>query len=278
MGDYRLPITSPVRFNGNPMLGSGESTTDLDGKPRVVTYNGASATGMGAFQHQPVAPTASATANTTTAVTGAPITFSGSATDPHPADMMSLSWSFDDGATASGPTVAHAFSTPGRHTATLTARDLDNATGAASVAVTIVAAITPGVISNESIVPQSFPAAPSGGPVQAARAKPKRKYGTVISYLDSQPGITTFTVQRPVAGRVSGKSCVKHAKRKAKRCTLYQPVGSFTHADVAGANKFRFTGRLNGRKLKPGSYVLQAVTANTAGKGKPVFKTFRIIR
>jgi hypothetical protein len=55
-------------------------------------------------------------------------------------------------------------------------------------------------------------------------------------------------------------------------------VGSFTHADVAGANRFRFTGRVGGRKLRPGSYRLRAVARNAAGVGPPAFKPFHITR
>jgi hypothetical protein len=54
--------------------------------------------------------------------------------------------------------------------------------------------------------------------------------------------------------------------------------GSFTRAGQAGANSFRFTGRLAGHKLKPRSYQLIA-TPSAAGKaGQSATAAFRIIK
>ena len=133
---------------------------------------------------------------------------------------------------------------------------------------------TPGVITGLALSPSSFFAAPSGATV----AKAKRKYGTTVSYRDSQAGTTTFTVLRPVAGRKQGKTCRKPGKanRHGKRCTLYVALGGFTHTDTAGANHLRFSGRLKGRKLAKGSYRLQAVPHNAAGNGAAVAREFAI--
>jgi len=100
--------------------------------------------------------------------------------------------------------------------------------------------------------------------------------GTLVTYSDSVAATTTFTVQRPTVGRRKGGACVKARKRppKAKRCTRYAKVRSLTHADVAGANRFR----LKDRKLKPGAYRLRAVPRNSAGAGKAVTKRFRVKR
>jgi hypothetical protein len=100
--------------------------------------------------------------------------------------------------------------------------------------------------------------------------------GTLVTYNDSVAATTTFTVRRPTVGRRKGGACVKARKRppKAKRCTRYAKVRSLTHADVAGANRFR----LKDRKLKPGAYRLRAVPRNSAGAGKAVTKRFRVKR
>jgi hypothetical protein len=42
-------------------------------------------------------------------------------------------------------------------------------------------------------------------------------------------------------------------------------AGSFSHADHAGRNRLHFTGRLDGRALRPARYVLR-VTATFDGK------------
>jgi hypothetical protein len=58
------------------------------------------------------------------------------------------------------------------------------------------------------------------------------------------------------------------------RCSRFKPVkGSFTHSGQAGVSSFKFSARLNGKALKPGSYRL-------VGKTGSVSKTasFRIVR
>jgi hypothetical protein len=137
------------------------------------------------------------------------------------------------------------------------------------------------VITALAINPSSFGAAPSGATISRAAAskrKGKKKYGATISYHDSQIATTTFTVLREESGRAQGKSCKKPSKsnRHGKRCTLYAPVGTFSHADLSGANSLHFSGRLNGRKLAKGRYRLSAVTHNSAGAGPVATREFKI--
>jgi hypothetical protein len=47
---------------------------------------------------------------------------------------------------------------------------------------------------------------------------------------------------------------------------LYEPVGSFTHRDSAGAQRLYFTGRVHGHKLPRGSYRLQTVATYVSGE------------
>jgi hypothetical protein len=130
-----------------------------------------------------------------------------------------------------------------------------------------------GVLTGLTISPAAFFAAPKG-PTIAKR----RRYGAKISYRDSQAATTTFTVLRQSSGRRQGRSCRKPSRRNrhGRRCTLLTKVGSFTHADRAGADSVRFSGRINGRKLASGAYTLQAVPRDAAGIGAAVRKSFRI--
>jgi hypothetical protein len=132
-----------------------------------------------------------------------------------------------------------------------------------------------GSITNLSISPNAFFAAPSGATISKAK---KKKYGATVSYKDSQVATTTFTVLKPSSGRTQGKACKKPSKanKHGKHCTIYTAIGSFTHTDTAGANKLHFSGRLKGGKLGKGSYRLQAVAHNAAGNGKAVSKQFKI--
>jgi hypothetical protein len=137
------------------------------------------------------------------------------------------------------------------------------------------------VITALSISPKAFAAAPSGATISAAttaKKKGKKKYGATISYRDSQIATTTFTILREESGRRQGKSCKKPSKsnRHGKRCTLYAPIGSFSHADLAGANRLHFSGRLNGRKLAKGRYRLSGMAHNGAGVGPVATGEFKI--
>jgi hypothetical protein len=71
----------------------------------------------------------------------------------------------------------------------------------------------------------------------------QRTAGTVVSYTDSEVSLTTFTIARVI---------------KSGHKTRYKTIGSFLHLDGKGANKFRFTGRINGRALGAGKYRLIA--------------------
>jgi hypothetical protein len=90
--------------------------------------------------------------------------------------------------------------------------------------------------------------------------------GAKVTYTLSKAGTVTFTVLKKTTGRRVGTTCRRPTKknRKRKHCPLYVRVtGSFTHAGKQGANSFRFSGRLKGRKLAPGSYRLAAKPAGS---------------
>jgi hypothetical protein len=125
---------------------------------------------------------------------------------------------------------------------------------------------------------KTFRAASSGGSV----ARKLHPVGTKVSFKLSEAASVRFTVERKLKGRKKGKKCVAPTKknRKKKRCTRYKKLkGSFTRTGQPGANSFRFTGRLRGKKLAPGSYRLVSVATDAANnKSKPKRATFRIVR
>ena len=139
-----------------------------------------------------------------------------------------------------------------------------------------VPALTPSpAISDLTISPRAFFAAPSGPTAAAAR---KRQYGAKVSYRDSQLATTTFAVLRESAGRRQGKACRRPSRknRHAGHCTILTIVGSFTRADRAGADSFHFSGRIKARRLAPAVYELQAVPHDAAGTGKATIRAFTI--
>ena len=118
-------------------------------------------------------------------------------------------------------------------------------------------------ISGLKVSPSSFVAASHGVAVTSVRT------GATVSYSDTATATTTFTVKRRTTGRREDGSCVKATKRNRSRkhCIRLVKRGDFTHGDRAGSNRFHFTGRVRGRKLAPGRYVLVAVARNSAGAG-----------
>jgi hypothetical protein len=127
--------------------------------------------------------------------------------------------------------------------------------------------------------PRSFASRPRGGSIARKRAR----RGSRVSYRLSEAAAVRFRAERRSKGKRKGRRCVtgKRAKRlEGRRCTRFKKVrGSFTHAGRAGTNRFRFSGRIGGRSLKPGRYRLVARPRDAAGNRGKVFRgSFRIVR
>ena len=132
------------------------------------------------------------------------------------------------------------------------------------------------VLSSLTLQPSAFRAA-AGGPTVVVT--PSSRLGAKVTYQLSAAASVSFVVSHSVAGRRQkvngGTRCVAPTRRNdhAGTCVRVLTVGSFTQAGAAGANSFRFSGRINGARLPVGSgYALTA----TPAAGKPVKATFRI--
>jgi hypothetical protein len=179
--------------------------------------------------------------------------------------------SFAAGALSGTPTQAGSF------TFTVRATDVQDCSGSANVALTVLPAgggsVRP-AISSARLSSKTFRAAAHGASL--SRRPP---VGTKVSYRDSEAATTTFTVARAVKGHKRGRRCVARGPRKhQKGCTRYVKVGSFTHADAAGPVNVHFSGRVRGRKLKPGRYRLTLTPKLSGSSGKSVRLAFRIVR
>jgi hypothetical protein len=134
------------------------------------------------------------------------------------------------------------------------------------------------VVGTETLSPKAFRAAPSGLSAIAA----KRGYGSTVTYSLNENATVRFSVVKPQRGRrARGGRCVTPTKtnRKARTCTRLVAIpGRFTRAGNAGANRFRFTGRLAGRKLRPGKYRLVATPTASGHVGRPASASFQIIK
>ncbi len=138
--------------------------------------------------------------------------------------------------------------------------------------------VTPASLTGYRLSPATFAAASKGPSVAAAR---KAKVGATVRYTLSEPASVRFAVERARNGRRVRGTCRPPTRRNRRRssCTSYRRLkGSFTHTGKQGPNRFRFTGRLRGRKLGPGPYRLVAMTTDAAGNpSKPKRVKFTIV-
>jgi streptogramin lyase len=133
-------------------------------------------------------------------------------------------------------------------------------------------------LSHLNLTPKNFRAARHGASVIASAP---RRSGTTITYRASVDAITKFTVARAGPGVRQGNRCVaRHRRRpeRTKRCTRMTTMGGFVHAAVAGANSIRFSGRVGGRTLRPGTYTLLAIASTSGATGKPLTAPFTVLR
>jgi PKD repeat protein len=260
-GNWALQGGSPAIDAGDPApLGSTESSTDANGQPRLVDGGGDCVVrrDMGAFEFQPGprAPRAAATAPAT-AERAAPVTFDGSGSCDPDLDTLAYAWSFDDGATAVGQTVQHAFARIGVHRATLTVTDATGRSTTATANVTVADHVRP-AIRGASASPSVFAVGPGATPLTSAR---KARKGTTFRYTLTEDAKVTIRIQR------------KAGKR-------FKPAGkTLRRSGHAGSNRLRFSGRLKRKALRAGRYRALFVAVDPAGnKSKTRKVTFRIVR
>jgi len=133
-----------------------------------------------------------------------------------------------------------------------------------------------GEIQSLAVAPKAFKPVNAGGAILSARKKKKAPVSTTVSYTLSAAGTVAFSLERKLVGRRAGKRCVKktRANRAKKKCALFKPVkGAFSHTGAAGQNRFKFSGRVGNRALKPGAYRLTGKTAAASRRA-----SFKIVR
>jgi hypothetical protein len=133
-----------------------------------------------------------------------------------------------------------------------------------------------GEIQSLSLSPRKFRAAKAGEAILSVKKKAKAPIGSRVTYSLSAAATVEFGVERRLPGRKVGMRCVKQtrANRAKKKCPLFKKLkGGFTHSGQAGQDIFKFSGRIAGKGLAPGSYRL-------VGKTGSVSKTasFRIVK
>ena len=174
-------------------------------------------------------------------------------------------WDFGDGTTLpdGGPTPVHTYASAGVYDVALTVYDAQGCSekfiytgqsttcpGSAGARATASLDTLP-LLDRLRVGPRRFAAA------VAARRKPRR--GTTFRYRLSEPARVKITI----------------ARKKGRR---FKRVGAVRAPGRLGGNRKRFSGKLYGRRLKPGAYRATAVgTDASGGRSRPRWVRFRIV-
>ena len=134
----------------------------------------------------------------------------------------------------------------------------------------------PPKLTGLTITPSAFKARTSGGPIVTSG-------GTRVSYNLSQAVDVSFQPIQTLPGRKAGPGpfgckAPRPSLANRPRCVRTVRYPGFRHKAVAGANQFRFSGRVGNRRLAPGAYVFEVVPIVASGTPPRVRKAFRILR
>jgi hypothetical protein len=215
---YEPKWNSPLIDHGDPGTLILGQPTDLSGNPRIA----GAAVDIGAIEYQRRPPSVTA-ATVPQAAAGANVPFAVTkASDPDSGDTLAFAWSFDDGASASGPTVTHAFAAPGTHTATVTATDPTGLTATSTVSVAVFA-------RKVTVADRTAP--------RLTRLKvAKRK----LSFTLSEPAKLVLTFEHRVGKhykKLSGS--ISHTETKSGRHTLHLAAKVGKHSRLAKHGRYR---------------------------------------
>jgi hypothetical protein len=109
----------------------------------------------------------------------------------------------------------------------------------------------------------------------------RARAGSRIRFRLSEAASVRVVIARAVVGRRVGGRCrpASRANRKRPKCTRFVRVGAFTLAGKSGANSFRFSGRVGGRRLRVGKYRATATATDSAGQASAAVRApFRVKR
>jgi PKD repeat protein len=232
--DFHLRPDSPLIDAADP-----SETGGLDGNGDCVARRD-----LGAFEFSPGprAPHAVAVALPGALVVGTPTGFDASASCDPDGDALTYAWTFDDGTTATGATVQHAFARAGSHSATVTVQDATGRSASATAYVTTTAVPKPftGVtiakqtlkVSKKGVakVKVKCPAAASGscaGTLKLTAKLGKKRVGI---------GSRKFTIKRGATAAVPVK-LAKPARARLRKNRRLHALATATAKDASGLTK-----------------------------------------
>jgi hypothetical protein len=237
-----------------------------------------------------VGPTLGAVAIPTSARVGESVSFGMTSPISVWRPVTATTWSFGDGATASGLTAAHTYTQSGEYHVTASAADaqllapgfperhIEN-----SVSETIFVSPSPGPATPLGIAAAAR-VAPAIAHVReshrawserAARRRGKElALGTTFSFTLNEQANVRFAFTR-----LPAKCSAPAHSRHRRACPRPIPAGSLSIAGHRGADTLHFHGRLpSTRWLAPGSYAVAITAANGAGRSPTTSLRFTIVR
>ena len=201
--------------------------------------------------------------------------------------IASTSWSFGDGQSATGANITHTYNSPGRYPIALNSTDSLANTTSTTATITIKPA-------QPSTVPSSAPALSNvsqthrnwrEGTRQATLARiPRRNapIGTTFAFTLNQAARVTLAFSQTAGGRRASGSCQAPSNRNRgrPRCTRAITRGTLAYRVQSGRHRLAFQGRVAGKRLPLGAYMLTINATNTTTNrhARPNTLHFTIVR
>lgn len=117
--------------------------------------------------------------------------------------------------------------------------------------------------------------------VGTAAKKKKVPVGTKIKFDLLENAFIAIAVYKAVEGRTVGKDCVKPdaTNENAKKCARPVYINTIQRIGKPGPNSIGFSGKLDGKKLKPGAYGFGVIATDESANSTPiVLKNFIIVK
>jgi hypothetical protein len=134
-----------------------------------------------------------------------------------------------------------------------------------------------GKITELAIAPSTFRVGPKAT-AGITRARATVPTGAIVSFKLDVIGRMIARVKLRESGRVNGRGVCVPGRKHGGRCHIFVQLHGTVHLKgAAGANALPFSGRILGKKLRPGSYLLVLTPNLGTQTGKPQSAPFTIV-